>query len=272
MKEKISISVIVASYNYEQYIRETLASLIEQSHKPLEIIVVDDGSKDLSVNIIKEYTSNFSNVKLYTHPDNQNKGLVETVKLGIEKANGTHIAFCESDDYWSLDHIECLEHLIRKKPNANFIANGIKVINLTGNSEYDSYIASSSSFLKKHSGSNIFSYLNSNYIPTFSAVCIKKSVIQKANFDTPNPAWLDFWVWRQLCISNKVYFIPKALTYWRKHDKSYDAISSNKDFEGFLKKSDQYLVAHYGLTQIIQQTITKRQKGFFGWLKNILEQ
>lgn len=264
MKKHILISVIVASYNYDKYIKKTLDSLIEQTNKQFEIIVVDDGSKDQSIRIIEEYTSRFKNIKLYTHPNNQNRGLSETIKLGIDKANGEYIAFCESDDYWSTDHIEYLQKKIHRNPSANFIVNGIKVINQTNNPEYDSYIAYSSSFLKKHSGTNIFLYLNSNYIPTFSAVCVKKDIIRHANFDTPYPAWLDFWLWRQICVSNKVFYISRKLTYWRKHDKSYDTISNNKDFNGFIKKSDQYLVAQYGLSQIL--AITNKEKRYFRWL------
>ena len=245
MKKQPLISVIVASYNYAKYIKETLDSLIRQTNKSFEVIVVDDGSRDQSLPIIEEYANRFKNIKLYTHPGNQNRGLAETVKLGIEKSNGEYIAFCESDDY-------C-----------------IKVINLSNNPEYDSYIEFSSSFLKRHSGSNIFPDLDSNYIPTFSAVCIKKEVIQNINFSTPYPAWLDFWLWRQICVFNKIYYIPQELTLWRKHNESYDAVSDNKDFNGFIKSSDQYLVSQYSLSQIIANVnIPKDKKSLKQFIKS----
>ena len=117
-----------------------------------------------------------------------------------------------------------------------------------------------SSFLKRHSGSNIFPYLDSNYIPTFSAVCIKKEVIQNINFSTPYPAWLDFWLWRQICVFNKIYYIPQEITLWRKHNESYDAVSDNKDFNGFIKSSDQYLVSQYSLSQIIANVNIPKDK------------
>lgn len=84
MKKQPLISVIVASYNYAKYIKETLDSLIRQTNKSFEVIVVDDGSRDQSLPIIEEYANRFKNIKLYTHPGNQNRGLAETVKLGIE--------------------------------------------------------------------------------------------------------------------------------------------------------------------------------------------
>ncbi len=260
MKKQPLISVIVASYNYAKYIKETLDSLIRQTNKSFEVIVVDDGSRDQSLPIIEEYANRFKNIKLYTHSGKQNRGLAETVRLGIEKSNGEYIAFCESDDYWTNNHIEYLQNTIQQNPLANFIVNGIKVINLSNNPEYDSYIKFSASFLKKHSGSNIFPYLDSNYIPTFSAVCVKKEVIQNINFSTPYPAWLDFWLWRQICVFNKVYYIPQELTLWRKHNESYDAVSDNKDFKGFIKSSDQYLVSQYSLSQIIANANIPKDK------------
>lgn len=81
MKKQPLISVIVASYNYAKYIKETLDSLIRQTNKSFEVIVVDDGSKDQSLPIIEEYANRFKNIKLYTHPGNQNRGLAETVEL-----------------------------------------------------------------------------------------------------------------------------------------------------------------------------------------------
>mgnify|MGYP003199274379 CR=1 FL=1 len=100
-------------------------------------------------------------------------------------------------------------------------------------------------------------------------VCIKKEVIQNINFSTPYPAWLDFWLWRQICVFNKIYYIPQELTLWRKHNESYDAVSDNKDFNGFIKSSDQYLVSQYSLSQIIANVnIPKDKKSLKQFIKS----
>ena len=208
MKKQPLISVIVASYNYAKYIKETLDSLIRQTNKSFEVIVVDDGSRDQSLPIIEEYANRFKNIN-YTHIPATRTEISWDCEIRNWKSNGEYIAFCESDDYWTNNHVEYLQGTIQQNPLANFIVNGIKVINLSNNPEYDSYIEFSSSFLKRHSGSNIFPYLDSNYIPTFSAVCIKKEVIQNINFSTPYPAWLDFWLWRQICVFNKSITFPR---------------------------------------------------------------
>lgn len=77
------VSIIVTSYNYDKYISETLNSLINQTYKNIEIIVMDDGSSDNSINIIKNYQKQDPRIKLITHPNNENKGLAFSVKTAI---------------------------------------------------------------------------------------------------------------------------------------------------------------------------------------------
>lgn len=102
INKDVFFSVIVASYNYQDYIRETLDSLVNQTYKNFEVIVVDDGSSDDSVQIIREYEKKYPFVHLYQHANGKNKGLPETLLLGLNKSKGEFIAFCESDDKWHI--------------------------------------------------------------------------------------------------------------------------------------------------------------------------
>ena len=122
------LSIIVASYNYEQYIGLTLNSLISKTYQNFEIIVVDDGSKDSSIQIISEYVNRYNNIKLYQHANNSNKGLIASILLGIAKAKGQYIAFCESDDYWTSDYLEKKVQVINQYDNVNIISNDIELI------------------------------------------------------------------------------------------------------------------------------------------------
>ncbi|MDO5483607.1 MAG: glycosyltransferase family A protein, partial [Desulfovibrionaceae bacterium] len=117
----IKFSVIVTSYNYEKYIKDTIESLIGQSVNAYEIIVVDDGSTDRSVDIINDYMMTNSNIKLYQHDGGINKGLCESVKLGIRKATGDYITFCESDGYWDVNHLKNLWYFILRNRNIDLI-------------------------------------------------------------------------------------------------------------------------------------------------------
>ena len=90
------VSVIVPVYNVERYIRKCLESLVNQTLYDMEIIIVNDGSTDLSKNIIEEYTNQYSNVKYYKK---ENGGLSDARNYGMKYATGEYVAFLDADDY-----------------------------------------------------------------------------------------------------------------------------------------------------------------------------
>ena len=91
------VSVIVPVCNSEQELRDCLDSLVEQTEKDIEIIVIDDASTDNSPEIEAEYQKKYPNVKVYRNE--RNLGQSETRNRGIELAEGDYIAFLDSDDY-----------------------------------------------------------------------------------------------------------------------------------------------------------------------------
>lgn len=99
---KPNFSVVVTSYNYAKYLPETLDPILAQTYKNYEVIIVDDGSTDNSLQIIKNYTDKHKNFYLYQHDNGINQGLIESMKLGISKAKGDYIAFLESDDFYGV--------------------------------------------------------------------------------------------------------------------------------------------------------------------------
>ena len=115
MKEKKKkVSVIVPVYNTEKYLRKCLDSLVNQTLKDIEILVINDGSPDDSQTIIDEYKSKYSNLKSYPK---ENGGLSDARNYGIDKANGEYLAFVDSDDYIAL---ETYEIMYNKAVSQNF--------------------------------------------------------------------------------------------------------------------------------------------------------
>lgn len=110
-KEKISI--IVCAYNTEQYISKCLDSLIHQSYQNLEIIVVNDCSKDATSKILEEYEKKDPRILLFSNKEN--KGLAYSRNLGLKKASGNYIGFIDSDDYVDQDYYEKLINSIKEE-------------------------------------------------------------------------------------------------------------------------------------------------------------
>ena len=91
----MKLSVIIPAYNVEKYIRECLDSILV-TEKEIEVIIVDDGSKDSTLSICEEYSKKDSRVKVYSKP---NGGVSSARNYGLEKVSGDYIIFVDSDDY-----------------------------------------------------------------------------------------------------------------------------------------------------------------------------
>ena len=102
-------SIIVPVYNVEKYIKKCLDSIFSQSFKDFEVIVVNDGTKDKSIEIAKKY-----NIKLI---EQENKGLSEARNAGVKKASGEYLIFIDSDDYIEKDLLKEINKSLTNNPD-----------------------------------------------------------------------------------------------------------------------------------------------------------
>ena len=119
MKRKYS--VIVPVYNVEKYINECLSSLINQTYKNIEIVVINDGSSDNSLSLIEEYSRIDDRIRVI---DQKNMGLGYTRNVGIDNAVGDYILFVDSDDYISLNTCEEIEAVLSYNNEVDIIVLG----------------------------------------------------------------------------------------------------------------------------------------------------
>ena len=102
------ISLIIPVYNSEKYLKKALDSVAQQTFKDFEVIAVNDGSTDSSLEILKNYEKAFEN---FTIISQSNKGVGIAKNVGIKAATGNYIAFLDSDDFISCDYLEVLYKL-----------------------------------------------------------------------------------------------------------------------------------------------------------------
>jgi len=93
-----TVSVVMATYNGEKYLREQLDSILGQTYAPFEIIIQDDGSTDGTVDIAKEYVQKYGFIKLYVNE--HNLGFNQNFKSVAMKATGDYVAISDQDDIW----------------------------------------------------------------------------------------------------------------------------------------------------------------------------
>lgn len=123
-----TISIIIPVYKVESYLRECLDSVLGQTYRALEILLVDDGSPDGCPAICDEYAARDDRVRVIHKP---NGGLSDARNAGLEAAAGQWIGFVDSDDYIAADMMEKL-HLAASRTGAGIAACGYRVVSGTG--------------------------------------------------------------------------------------------------------------------------------------------
>lgn len=167
------VSVILPTYNSEKYLCDAIESVLNQTYRDLELIIVNDGSTDGSELIIKAYQSKYSNI---IYLKQTNKGHAGARNTGIQAATGTYIAFIDSDDIWLP---EKLEEQIKEFALDSEV--GFVHCNLYGFSEDKKPkvrgLPLTENQLKKYSGHIFEEYFFREIVITTTTVLIKKSCI-----------------------------------------------------------------------------------------------
>ena len=105
------ITVIVPIYNVENYLKKCLNSIINQQYKKLEILLIDDGSTDLSGKIADEYAAKDNRIKVV---HKKNGGLSDARNYGLKIMTGEYVTFIDSDDYVTEDYVSYMYGLLEK--------------------------------------------------------------------------------------------------------------------------------------------------------------
>jgi glycosyltransferase involved in cell wall biosynthesis len=112
------VSVILPVYNRKYILERTLNSLIRQTFKDYELIIVDDGSTDKVEEIIFSYLEKYQNFKYISH---SNRGVALSRNAGILISQGTYITFIDSDDEYKTEHLEKMVNFMQSNPYTDFI-------------------------------------------------------------------------------------------------------------------------------------------------------
>lgn len=218
-----TFTVIVASYNYEDLVIEALESILAQTYRHFDVVVIDDQSEDRSVENIRAFIARHANsgveIKFLTH--DANMGLAETVRQGVECATGEYVAFCEADDLWTPDHLEVLSEFIKRYASADVIANDVEIFGDPARvARFQLHRAERCARLRQTCNRiSAGEFRRANYLLTFSATAVRRTAFAGCDYrPLVRPSALDWWLWRQICFRRPVYFVNTRLTRWRMHD------------------------------------------------------
>jgi glycosyltransferase involved in cell wall biosynthesis len=122
------ISVVIPVYNGELTIKSTIESVLTQTFNDFELIVINDGSTDSTLDILGRFQD--SRIKVYSYP---NAGLSASRNRGIDQASGDYISFLDADDLWTADKLEAQLNVLRKEPGVSVAYSWTDFIDRAGN-------------------------------------------------------------------------------------------------------------------------------------------
>jgi len=214
------ISIITPAYNHERYIADCIRSVIAQSYRNWEMIIVDDGSTDRTSKVIKGFPD--SRIK-YIHQEHRGAHqLGATYNKALKEAKGDLVAILEGDDFWPPDKLAHQSPYFEDKNVILTYGNGI-ITNESGDKIFYHRIPADISMRDNSPlGAALKSFIRTENFIFAPTVMIRKSAILKVGgFIQPDYLNLvDFPTWCRLALEGEFKAIPHLLGYWRRNIKS----------------------------------------------------
>jgi glycosyltransferase involved in cell wall biosynthesis len=206
------VTVIIPCFNREKFIKSTLESVMNQTYKNMEIIVIDDGSTDNTRDIINKYEDT---IKILEHSNRSNKGQSASINLGLKHSKGEYIAILDSDDLFIKNKIEQqVSFLINNNEIGLVYSNGF-AIDINGAKLYKLYS-------KDHKETNIPEKILLNcYFLVPSNSLIRRTAFEKAGeFDESLRSAQDHDMAIRLAEITKFAYLDEYLFCYRRHNDS----------------------------------------------------
>ena len=231
------ISVIVPIYGVEKYLREALDSILSQTLSDIEIILINDGSKDNCPQIIDEYAAKDSRI-IAIHKENGGYG--HSMNLGLSKATGEYIAILEPDDYIDPNMYEDLYKIAQEFKSD--IVKSCFYDNLESKEETRIKKTEWKDFIPEDRSFTIKEYSHFlHYHPSIWSCIYKKEFLDKHSIkfvEAPGAGWTDnlFQV-QTMCLAERINYTSKAYYYWRRIN--FNESNDIKDYTIPFKRSDE---------------------------------
>lgn len=237
----VKVSIIIPVYNGERYIREAVDSALNQTYKDFEIIVIDDGSKDNTPNILENYDNKIR------WKSQKNRGQAFAINEGINMAKGKYIAYLDVDDVCLPERFENQVEYLDAHSNVGLVYSDFYQINGNGETQR---------IMKSHPHDK-FVLLQNNYIPR-STVMHKRECLKGVGLFDESITGDDDWdMWIRISERFGMGYIGKPLVKYRVHKGNISLLRPKRLDRG-----------RYMKMRILEKTYERRERPF--WLKLIL--
>jgi len=242
------VSIAMATYNGEKYLREQLDSIYNQTYKNIEVVVCDDCSTDSTVTILEEYKEKYG-LKYFINE--KNLGYSKNFEKAAFLCKGEYIAFSDQDDIWLPEKIEILINEIGLysliHSNAGMIDKNGTLLNKNIKSNLESELFTGNSFKK---------IANISIVRGCTILCKKDLVIKAAPIPPNEPH--DWWFAIVASRTNDLTYLDKELMFWRKHN----SVTNRSFFENLITRIYLLTGANlYRQIRLIKRDLILKKRG-----------
>ena len=233
-----SVSVVVPSYNHAPFVGEALRSVFRQTRAPERLLVIDDGSRDGSPQIIEGV------LKDCPFPcemiARENRGLCATLNEGLEKTGGRYFAYLGSDDLWLPDFLAARVELLEARPRA-VLAYGHALLVDEGGRVVDCTL----DWARYADGDARRMLLEETYAPMSPTVLYRRAALERHGWNE-RARLEDYELYLRLSADGEFAFDPRVLSAWRRHGSN-----TSRDFVWMIEarlEAQRNAAAHLGLS------------------------
>ena len=241
------ISVVMPNYNGAKWIRRSVFSVLNQSYENLELLVIDDGSDDDSVSILKKIGDPRVQIKRENH-----RGVCAARNLGISTATGKYIAFLDSDDTWEKEFLEELHRAIEGSPSAALAYCGWQNLGLPGRRS-EPFLPPDYEKVDK-----LEKWLEGCRWPIHAALTRRDVVVEAGGFDERYPTAEDYYLWLRIVAKYPVVRVSKVLSYYHHHEGTRATHDRAKLAINHWQVQRKYLSDHPALEKTIDPDLKNR--------------
>ncbi|MBU0591890.1 glycosyltransferase [Candidatus Micrarchaeota archaeon] len=217
--EKDLVTVIMPCYNQAQYARESIDSVLNQTHKNLEVLLIDNVSTDGTKEIVQEYEKKDPRVRAIYHK--QNMGLGYSFTEGMKEAKGNFISFTSSDDIWYSTKVEEQLKLLENIPLADFCHTNANIIDGAGKKTGETIRQIYGATVEESSGDVLMAITRRNICCCASILFRRKCLETYAQFDPAFTVIHDWWFNIKIAQKHRFAYVSHSLVDYRVHEGNF---------------------------------------------------
>ena len=232
-------SVIIPLYNKAPYVAKAINSVLAQTFKDYELIVVDDGSKDDSAAVATQVLEGHGHCRIIRQ---ENAGVSMARNNGVEASQGDYLCFLDADDWWEPTFLEGMTRLIEEFPDAGIYGANYTIVNETKHKTRVAPVGVESDFEKGYIN-YCQVYAKTLAMPLTSiSVAIPRQIFNEMHgFPKGIKLGEDFLLWIRIALKYKVVFLNKPLAYY---NQDVDAAGRGVKSDGYVP--ERFMTFHFG--------------------------